>query len=83
MEKLRRSRIHRSLGGRAPACFCEDNAALILRALLLALAYLHARNIVRHDIKPENILFEEQDGSDGDAPPASSAQVTDLTRSTS
>ena len=27
----------------APACFCEDNAARILRALLLAVVYLHAR----------------------------------------
>ena len=26
MEKSRRSRSYRSLGGRAPACFCEDDA---------------------------------------------------------
>jgi serine/threonine protein kinase len=83
MEKSRRSRSHRSLGGRAPACSCEDDAARILRVLLLAMAYLHARDIVRRDIKPENILFAEQDGRDGNATPTSSVQVTDLTRYTS
>ena len=52
-----------------------------LRVLLLVVAYLHAGDIVRRNIKPENILFEEQDSSD--AMPTSSVQFTELTRSTS
>ena len=52
-----------------------------LRVLLLAVVYLHAGNIAHRNIKPENILFAEQDG--GNATPTSSVQVTDLTRSTS
>lgn len=43
--------------GRAP-CFAEDEAARILRQLLLAVSHMHERGVVHRDIKPENIVFE-------------------------
>jgi len=38
--------------------FDEPTAARIMKGLLEAVAYLHARGLVHRDIKPENILFE-------------------------
>jgi hypothetical protein len=40
--------------------FDEPTAARIMKGLLEAVAYLHARGLVHRDIKPENILFETQ-----------------------
>ena len=58
------SRGRRRLGEEVPACFREEDAARVLRALLSAVAYLHERDIVHRDIKPENILFVDR--KDGD-----------------
>lgn len=35
----------------------EAEAAAILRQILIALSFLHERNIVHRDIKPDNILM--------------------------
>ncbi|XP_060526690.1 serine/threonine-protein kinase GD17699 [Cylas formicarius] len=38
--------------------FTEDQAALMVKHLASALAYLHGRDIVHRDVKPENLLVE-------------------------
>jgi serine/threonine protein kinase len=40
--------------------YSEQDAAAIIRQVLLALSHLHARNIAHCDIKPDNILFASQ-----------------------
>src|SRR5690606_24047343 len=39
----------------------EQRVRGILRALLSALAFIHARGIVHRDVKAENVLFDESD----------------------
>jgi serine/threonine protein kinase len=41
--------------------FEESTTQHVMRTLLVAIAYLHARGIVHRDIKPENILLPESD----------------------
>ena len=38
--------------------FTESAAAKYIRQILLAVSYLHARQIIHRDIKPENVVFE-------------------------
>jgi calcium-dependent protein kinase len=41
--------------------FTEKSAAQILEQILLAINYMHQRNITHRDIKPENILMQAGD----------------------
>jgi calcium-dependent protein kinase len=41
--------------------FSEKDAANIIHQALLALNYMHKRNIAHRDIKPENILMESKE----------------------
>ena len=43
--------------GFSASCFAEDEAARILRQILVAASYLHGQGIVHRDLKPENIMF--------------------------
>ncbi|KAK6029071.1 kinase domain protein [Ostertagia ostertagi] len=43
--------------------FTEAEAADIMRQLVSAVGFLHAKRIVHRDLKPENILFESEDSS--------------------
>ncbi|XP_050294265.1 serine/threonine-protein kinase GM11705 [Anthonomus grandis grandis] len=42
--------------------FSEEQAALMIKHLVSALAYLHNLNVVHRDIKPENLLVEMDNG---------------------
>lgn len=48
-------RYHLNQQGR----FCEDRAKLYICEIALALEYLHNENIVHRDVKPENILLDD------------------------
>lgn len=41
--------------------FTEYEAATVMRALARAIGYLHGKNIVHRDVKPENIVFEDRE----------------------
>lgn len=41
-------------------CFSEEEAAIIIKKLLEAVAYCHSKNIAHRDIKPENILYNKE-----------------------
>nr|CDJ88720.1 Serine threonine protein kinase-related and Protein kinase domain containing protein [Haemonchus contortus] len=43
--------------------FTEAEAADIMRQLVSAVGFLHAKRIVHRDLKPENILFESEDSN--------------------
>ena len=37
--------------------FSEQDAAIIIKSILLAINYLHSNDIIHRDLKPENILL--------------------------
>jgi len=43
--------------------FDESKAAHIVKQVLLAINYMHKKNITHRDLKPENILLETKDPS--------------------
>lgn len=40
-------------------CFTEEDARVVMRQFLLAIAHCHSMNIVHRDLKPENIVLVE------------------------
>ena len=40
--------------------FNEEEAALIIKQVLIVINYLHNSNIIHRDIKPDNILIESK-----------------------
>jgi len=47
------------LPGPQKACtpYSEEEASVIVRQLLLALAHLHSKRVAHCDVKPENLMF--------------------------
>ena len=42
-------------------CFLEDKAAKIIFRLVKTISYLHSKNIIYRDLKPDNIAFRIAD----------------------
>lgn len=42
-------------------CFQEDRAAKIIFRLVKTISYLHSKNIIYRDLKPDNIVFRIED----------------------
>ena len=47
--------------------FDEDRAARYMQQIILAVRYLHRKNVIHRDLKPENILLSAGDIMKGDA----------------
>ena len=41
----------------------EEQAARIMKDLLLALAYCHSKNIIHGNIRPQNLIYESKDAN--------------------
>ena len=54
------------LCNKQPQRFTESEAADVIRQMLLALNFMHSKNIMHRDLKPENILCEDSAGMQGD-----------------
>lgn len=45
--------------------YSERDAALVLKQVLMAVAYCHSKNIVHRDLKPENLLLQAEGAGSG------------------
>jgi serine/threonine protein kinase len=63
MEYVGGPSLRQVLSTRGP--LAADEATAILRQILAALAYAHARGVTHRDVKPENILLAEHAARDG------------------
>lgn len=59
MELLRGGELFKRLQGRG--IFNEEYCANLLYNLIAGLAYVHTRNVLHRDVKPENLLLREKD----------------------
>lgn len=59
MEYMSGGELYKRLSSRKR--YSEEAAALCIRQVLLAVAYLHARQVVHRDLKLENFLYESED----------------------
>jgi len=52
-----------TLGTRMNRPHSDEECAIIMKGILLAVHYLHEKRIIHRDLKPENIMFANQDVS--------------------
>ena len=45
--------------GKNDACIPETTCISYMRDIIMGLEYIHAHNIIHHDLKPDNILIGE------------------------
>ena len=61
MEFARGESLHSHLKASPNRQFSEDKAKMILKQLLMALEYLHDKNVTHRDVKLENIIIDKRE----------------------
>lgn len=58
-ELLTGGNLMENIRGNKKQVFTETKAAYVINQMLLALNFMHSKNIMHRDLKPENVLVED------------------------